>query len=175
MCQRKSIGWGIGILALGILAAACGSSPTQTPIPAGTPFPLQPASHISPGEPHPAYNSVPPTSGWHFPAPAPWGIYVRQLPDETIVHNLEHGGVSINHNLTDAASEARLIGFVQSQAGFPGCFIVQRHSEVARGQVVLTAWGWLQRFSGVDTVGMQRFVDVNKNNAPERFGPFCSG
>ena len=54
--------------------------------------------HIDQGESHPPYNSTPATSGWHYSAPglapAKWGIHSDVLPDEVLVHNLEHGGVA---------------------------------------------------------------------------------
>jgi len=53
--------------------------------------------HIELGDPHPPYNSVPPTSGWHVEVPADWGIYQEPLPDEILVHNLEHGGIVIHY------------------------------------------------------------------------------
>ncbi len=70
---------------------------------------------------------------------------------------------------------ALLNEFVLTQPGFPGCFIVQPHDAVSPGEVVLTAWGWLQRFSGVDAEGMQWFIDTHKNQAPERLGSTCGG
>ena len=89
--------------------------------------------------------------------------------------NLEHGGIVINHNLTDAGSVARLNEFVQTQPGFPGCFIVQPHDAVSPGEVVLTAWGLLQRYDGMDSEGMQRFIDTHRNQGPERLGSSCGG
>lgn len=44
--------------------------------------------HIKRGESHPAYNSNPPTSGWHFgDGTAGPGIKDQPLPDELVLHS----------------------------------------------------------------------------------------
>ena len=51
--------------------------------------------HIQQGQSHENYNSNPPSSGSHYTSPTPWGIKDSEIPDETLIHNLEHGGVEI--------------------------------------------------------------------------------
>src|SRR3989338_5629034 len=63
---------------------------TQGPTP-GEYFQAQSRDHINRGAEHPAYNSNPPTGGWHYDQPAQSGIYDTEFPDEQLVHNLEHG------------------------------------------------------------------------------------
>lgn len=46
--------------------------------------------------PH-AWNSDPPTSGWHDPAPAPWGVHDTPIHPAVLVHNLEHSGVVVQY------------------------------------------------------------------------------
>src|ERR1700733_10453690 len=68
-----------------------GEQPGQT-------FENQGQTHITEGSTdHPTYNSNPPTSGWHWPSPAAWGVYPNGQPDERLVHNLEHGGIWISY------------------------------------------------------------------------------
>jgi len=60
-------------------------------------------THIARGQSHPAYNSDPPSSGWHYSdsgAPTPWGVYTQQVQDEVFLHNEEHGGIVITYNPT---------------------------------------------------------------------------
>src|SRR2546430_8502451 len=71
------------------------------PRPPVTNYPELGREHIFPGQAHPDYNSNPPTSGWHFPQPADWGYYNGELPDELVVHNLEHGGIWISFKSAD--------------------------------------------------------------------------
>src|SRR5437773_480007 len=49
------------------------------------------AAHIrNPTDPHPPYNSNPPTSGSHWGGgTAPWGIQSQPIADEMTTHNLE--------------------------------------------------------------------------------------
>ena len=57
--------------------------------------------HIAEGQKHAAYNSDPASSGPHYAdasAPAQWGVYTQQLPEEVFVHNEEHGGVVVTYN-----------------------------------------------------------------------------
>jgi hypothetical protein len=142
----------------------------------GVPVPDQGQTHIPFGSPHPSYNTVPPTSGWHYDTPAPWGIYDEQVPNETFVHNMEHGGVIISYNLTEAALIDQLRELVRRQVDSPGCLIMQSYPELDEGEVVLTAWTWIQVFDGVvDIAGMQRFIDAHKNQGPEQLGRTCGG
>ena len=139
----------------------------------------QTREHIPFGQPHPLYSSTPPTSGWHYDTPAAWGIYDSPLLDETVIHNLEHGGIVISQNLTDGAQVAQLREFVEGQPGFPGCFIMRSYTQapdlVPEGTVALTSWEWLQGFDGVDAAGMQAFIDAHKNLGPEFLNSRCGG
>ena len=47
---------------------------------------------------HPPYSSTPATSGWHYYQWARWGIHDKEVPEEILVHNLEHAGVVIYYN-----------------------------------------------------------------------------
>src|SRR5262245_59267371 len=72
--------------------------------PTGEDVSIQYAGHVQPGESHTPYNSDPPTSGEHYPVPAQAGFYTEALPDEQLVHNLEHGYVIIWYNCDDLTS-----------------------------------------------------------------------
>jgi hypothetical protein len=43
------------------------------------------------------YNTFPPTSGPHFPTPAPFDFYSEPVEQYRLVHNLEHGAVVIQY------------------------------------------------------------------------------
>ncbi len=57
-------------------------------------------NHIQVNSKHPEYNSNPPTSGWHYSQPARLGFYDEEIPDETLIHNLEHGEIWISYKPT---------------------------------------------------------------------------
>ena len=56
------------------------------------------SSHVPEGQTV-IYNIIPPTSGPHWPRWADCGFYPEGLPDERIVHNLEHSNIVVSHNL----------------------------------------------------------------------------
>ncbi len=147
----------------------------DTPIAAivGTELPIQDGGIIEAGAEHAAYTSSPPASGPRYGDPAEWGLYADQLPDETVLRNLEQGGVAINYQLSDPSDIALLLDFARSLPGFPGCYIVQPHGEVAVDTIIVTSWGWTQTLSGVDRSGMDQFVAFHRNQAPLFLGNTC--
>jgi len=80
----------------GIILVDRGKNATGEPL-MGTFFESQGQAHIAVGAAHDPYNSNPPTSGPHYAEPADWGVYDRELPDEQLIHNLEHGHVWLSY------------------------------------------------------------------------------
>ena len=130
-------------------------------------------AHVRPGDSHPPYNSVPATSGWHYPipqAPAPWGVYDEVLPDEVLVHNLEHGGVGVHYDCPDGCDDlvAQLAAIVSGAVG-QGFKIVMSPYPGLETRIVLTAWNFLAGFEEFDAQRMLEFVRAHESspNAPE--------
>ena len=132
--------------------------------------------HINRGGAYLQYNSVPPTSGPHWgathdnPRDTGWarcGIYDEELPDEQILHNLEHGQAIISHNLTDQAEIDRLEDIARDLPDRRNWLIVRPYSKINEGEVAVTSWGWLDRFQGVDEDRIRAFYDAHVNKAPE--------
>ena len=44
-----------------------------------------------------AYNSVPASQGPHHPKWLTWGVYEQPVPELNVVHNLEHGGITVQY------------------------------------------------------------------------------
>lgn len=87
--------------AFGFIAITQKSKPKEAII--GTQHKSQGENHIAEGQKHEPYNSDPASSGPHYNdanAPAQWGVYIEQLPDEVFLHNEEHGGVVVTYNPT---------------------------------------------------------------------------
>ena len=57
-----------------------------------------------------AYSTTPPTSGDHWERWADCGFYPDGVPDEVIVHNLEHGNIVVSYNLLDQRETELLRG-----------------------------------------------------------------
>lgn len=124
------------------------------------------AAHIQPGSAHQQYNSNPPTSGPHYPQPANWGIYENQLADETLLHNLEHGGIWVSYkpDLPDdqKAKLKEIAGRYKSKVILEPR--VQNDSPIA-----LVAWQRLLKLDNADEKRITQFISTYKNLAPERF------
>ncbi|HEY3082564.1 MAG TPA: DUF3105 domain-containing protein [Chloroflexota bacterium] len=133
----------------------------------GTQYPNQGQEHINPGATHVAYNSNPPTSGPHYPDPAPWGIKDQPLPDEQLVHNLEHGGIVIGYNCPDGCPE--IVAQLRDLAsGYRSKVILApRPNADVKCRITLTAWTWLDCLDGFDAERINAFIRAHKDRGPE--------
>lgn len=131
---------------------------------------IQGQTHIPIGASHPPYNSNPPSSGWHYEQPANWGYYTRELPDEQLVHNLEHGGIWIAYRPTlDAGIVERM-----EEASKPWSRrIIMEPRSANDADIALVAWEWVDTFSASE-FSEKRLVDFIKeyyDEGPEKI-PF---
>ena len=119
--------------------------------------------HIAVGAAHLPYNSNPPTSGPHHLEPATWGIYQKELSDEVLVHNLEHGGIWISYGDIDQPTKQKIETLAKQ---YPDKLIVTpRGNDDAR--IVLASWGRLLKLESFDEPTIIAFIRTNKNRAPE--------
>ena len=115
------------------------------------------------------YHTIPPTSGPHWDAWSDCGFYNFPLPDELLVHNLEHGNIVVSHNLTD---DAEIDALRQAMDEIPLAAefaIVRRYHEIPEGMVALTAWGVLDRMVGVDAERIAAFFAAYPGNTGPEF------
>lgn len=125
----------------------------------GEQFASQGNVHLQLGDDHPAYNSDPPTSGWHTPDMASWGAYDFVVPDERLIHNMEDGGVVLWYRLGTTEENAVHVEALQQVArGYPRTVIAPR--EQMPTTYALTAWQRLQRFEEIDEDAMRTFIDA---------------
>ena len=138
-------------------------------------IPDQGRNHIDIGAPHPVYNSNPPTSGPHYANPAEKGIYKKELADEQLIHNLEHGYIWISYRL-DASSE--IVKQLENFYGFDKKIIVEPRKENDK-LIAIAAWNWLDKFDPVfgdslNDAELKRvgdFIDKYINQGPEPNAP----
>ena len=139
----------------------------------GQRFVDQRSDHILPGQDHAAYNSTPATSGAHFThphAPVAWGVHTAALPDEILVHNLEHGGIGVHYNCPDGCD-----GLVSQLAALVkvavdrGLKVVMSPYPGMESRFALTAWTFLDAFDAFDEPRINGFIDTHESsaNAPE--------
>lgn len=128
-------------------------------------YDIQGRNHIANGTEHPPYNSNPPSSGWHYASPARGGFYDEPLPDEQVIHNLEHGDIWIAYN-PDISDETKKV-----LKSFAGRYAVVSPRSENEGDISLVAWGRVDTFNAengaVDEERIRDFISRYDNRGPE--------
>jgi hypothetical protein len=125
-------------------------------------------NHVPEGQPV-AYNTVPPTSGDHWAGPANCGFYQDGLPDERIVHNLEHGNIVISYNLATQEDVARLRDAIDGIGLSAVWGVTRSYDKIPAGTVAVAAWGVLDTMDGIDEGRLKTFFDTYSGTlGPER-------
>ena len=163
----RRVFWIVGIIALAAMLAGGGIFLNRrgTRNLPGHAVSDQGQEHVAPGHQF-VYNSNPPTSGPHFASPAEWGVYREELPDQTFIHNLEHGGIWISYKpgVPDDVRE-KLEGFYQTW----GRKIIVAPRAKNDSDVALAAWNHLDAFnlSEFSEERVERFIKAFRNRGPE--------
>ena len=133
--------------------------------------PTMGALHVAIGQPHAPYNSTPPTSGPHYDKSAAWGDSHATIPEETWIHNLEHGGIAALYNCPQGCP-----GLVQSLGDFlkKGPFskygyvkmVVTPYSKIPN-KLTLVAWSFYLPLADYDDAAMRKFFQDHQDKGPE--------
>lgn len=165
---RKIFRWGLVL----ILASAAvwgaskllkGGPVSTTPINVQF-FPAQSHNHIATGEAHPNYNSNPPTGGWHYNQPAAAGIYDTELPDEQVVHNLEHGHVWISYR--PALDKDSVNKIADIAISYSSKIIVTPRAK-NDSLIAVAAWEHLMKLDSFQGDKILAFIKQFRNKGPE--------
>lgn len=167
-------------LTLGGIGGGFGNSATTNVggnINTGGPVPIDQddgALHIPTGQAGTGYSVKPATSGPHWqasttpagvPAPAAWGKYDFPLPDEVLVHNLEHGGIGLHYDCPDGCDE--LVGQLDDLVPRnPSQFILSPYSGL-ESKIAITAWLHHLFLDEFDEQRILDFIDAYQDRAPE--------
>ncbi len=112
-----------------------------------------------------SYATLPPTSGDHWSAPAQCGFYdSKELADEVIVHNMEHGNVVISYNLSDESQKSQLKELHSRLNGSSEWLVTRPYEKIPEGSIVLTAWGISDEILGVNEDRITSFVEAYSGN-----------
>ena len=113
---------------------------------------------VDPDDPNVA---IPPTSGRHWDRWASCGFYTEPVPDERIVHNMEHGNIIVSYNLTDQAEIDALKAAYEAIDLTAAWGVARPYDGIAEGAVALTTWGVVDGpMAGVDADRIGRFFDA---------------
>ena len=116
------------------------------------------------------YSSYPPTSGPHWPGPTTWGFHTEVVPDERVVHNLEHGGVVASYNNITPASLAALQNLLTT---YPKDkygevkLVIRPYDKIPAGTIALTAWNWIDELPAYDEARVLGFLRAHLNQCCE--------
>lgn len=166
---RKYLIWLIGLLIVGGLIILLVKSVNKTDLKTSQPgqfYEAQSREHITTGASHPAYNSNPPTGGWHYDKPAQTGIYDKELPDEQLVHNLEHGHIWIAYKPDIPQDQIKALAAIAKSYGSR---IIMTPRAANDSPIALAAWQYLLKLDSVDEKQIKEFIDAYRNIAgPEK-------
>jgi hypothetical protein len=126
------------------------------------------------------YNSFPPSSGYHSGQTAIWNVYDDPVPEENLVHNLEHGGIAVQYGSNvPPATVAKIVAWYQES---PEGMIVTplppldeiRATPPANvdRKIFLTAWTHVATCTAFDEDAFTGFRDDYRGpdgDAPEKF------
>lgn len=131
-----------------------------------TAYDIQGREHIANGATHPPYNSNPPSSGWHYASPARTDFYAEPIPDESAIHNIEHGDIWIAYRPT-IPDEAKSV-----LKKFAGAYVLVSPRAENAGDISLVAWGRVDTFDiaggVVDEGRITDFIHRYDNRGPEK-------
>ena len=170
--QRNRILTGVGVAAVVIIGAIVlvfrssqlpDLDPNTVPDESVT-FSIAGSEHIPVGSPRPAYNSNPPTSGDHYDQAVRAQVYTQELPDENLVHNLEHGHIWLSYQ--DETDTATIDTLTEIQSQFPA-WVVVSHRPENDDPVVAAAWGRMLPMEEADADAITAFILRYRNQAPE--------
>jgi len=127
---------------------------------------IQGRDHIGIGATHPAYNSNPPSSGSHYGEAAKAGFYDEELPDEQLVHNMEHGEIWISYR-PEVGDK-----IIDELKKFAGSTVTVTPRSANDMDIALAAWGRLDKFNviegGLDKPRIENFITRHIDKGPEK-------
>jgi hypothetical protein len=142
-------------------------------------FEDQGTEHLEPDQTYDLYNSDPPTTGPHSPAPAEWGVHDLPVAKEVLPHNMEHGGVVVLYDcsagevpLDDAGCQnlRDQLAAVTEENVADGKLVLMVPYSGMEHPIALTAWGTLDALDQFDGERVQAFIDsFDRKFNPEGF------
>lgn len=153
----------------------------------GGPYPAT-AGHVTdPVDYASVGNSNPPAGGPHWSGacgedpkaappicgPAPWGVYRDEWEPETMVHNMEHGGVDIWYNTDDQELISQMETLLEEEL-LPDykLIVMAPYSEMEAETIAFTSWTRFEKFPASEFTEerLREFLDAHvRRFNPEHF------
>lgn len=170
---------GIGVVMLGLIAVYVLNVARPGPLPGEQAIVDAGGGHVDTSVTL-TYQHYPPSSGQHYDATAPWGVYTdpaQPVPEGNFIHNLEHGGVVFVYSCPTACPELEQ-QFVDLYESAPPSkygnkkMVVTTYeaSKLGGFPIVALAWGHQLNLQAFDKDTMltwyRRFVDYGPEDVP---------
>lgn len=127
---------------------------------------LMKSPHIKIGDVHEPYNSNPPTSGPHIGNDvAGAGIKDQPIPDELIVHSMEHGAVVLWYRQDLKEEDVERLKKVFNEASGKKIMLPRIEMDTP---IALTSWTYILRLDEIDEAKIKEFIEVNNDRGPEK-------
>ena len=123
------------------------------------------ATHIARDKSHLPYKSNPPTSGPHWVGVAGAGIKTEPVPDELVLHSMEHGATVVWYRDNLEQSEIDRIKKIFASSSGKKIMLPRKNLDVP---VALTSWGYLLKLKTIDEKTIKDFIETNSDRAPEK-------
>ena len=131
----------------------------------GEKMPDMGGEHVARGESHSVYNSNPPTSGPHWAGTAGPGIKTEIVPDELVLHSMEHGATVVWYKEGLEQNEVDKIKEAFNSSSGKKIMLARKDLDVP---VALTSWGYLLKLETIDEGVIKEFIETNNDRAPEK-------
>lgn len=121
-----------------------------------------------------SYSQPIPTSGPHGQE-APWGYSPTQLPNQAIIHNMEHGGVVVSYrpDLDEATVNRLKALFTKPWSGdshFTPSKAIVMPRQGQKDAIVLASWNRLLKLSAYNKQVLENYYYTNEGKSPEPNG-----
>ena|SRR3989344_3006076 len=123
------------------------------------------AVHVARDKSHVAYKTNPPTSGPHWAGVAGAGIKGGLVPDELVLHSMEHGAAVVWYREDLEQGEIDKVKEAFNNSSGKKIMLARKDLDVP---VALTSWGYLLKLDTVDEIKIKEFIETNNDRAPEK-------
>lgn len=156
------------VLVGGGIAAIVYAATRAQPPKVGETLPQQGRNHIADGASHDPYSTNPPTSGPHYATTEVPGMYDKELEDERVIHNLEHGAIWITYKPSKVDQSA--IDRLKEIAKPYKTKMLLSPREKNDDPVAVVAWQHMLKVQTIDDAAVEQiktFIKAYRNHGPE--------